>query len=64
MQAETAALLDRNADPETFAARLSRLGSHFLVDQMAITALLDRHLIDEEEQTVSVILHHGPDGLG
>ena len=31
---------------------------------MAITALLDRHLIDEEEQTVSVILHHGPDGLG
>ncbi len=26
--------------------------------------LIDRHLVDEEDLIVPVILHHGPDGLG
>ena len=32
--------------------------------QAETATLPDRHLLDEEEQTVSVILHYGPDGLG
>lgn len=32
----------------------------FAADLTAITALLNRHLIDEEDLIVPVILHHGP----
>ena len=32
----------------------------FAVDLAAVTARLDRHLVDEEDLIVPVILHHGP----
>ncbi|MEO8245271.1 MAG: hemerythrin domain-containing protein [bacterium] len=32
----------------------------FETDLAAITALLDRHLVDEEDLIVPVLLHHGP----
>ncbi len=35
----------------------------FLTDLAAITALLDRHLTDEEDLIVPTILHHGPGSL-
>jgi hemerythrin-like domain-containing protein len=47
---DSAMLLTTTAD---FAASLSRL-----------TSLLDRHLIDEEDLIVPVILRHGPGNLG
>ena len=127
MSGATQSLLDRAADPQTYAARLSRSGNRFLqelhghhqiedlhffprltrleprllrgfdmlendhlaigglldrfttsanavltdpadltraaafaADLGAITTLLDRHLTDEEDLIVPVILHHGP----
>jgi hemerythrin-like domain-containing protein len=36
----------------------------FTVELARITALLDRHLVDEEELVVPIILKHGPDRLG
>jgi hemerythrin-like domain-containing protein len=43
MQAETAAMLDRNADPQAYAARLLRLGGHFVGDLHGHHQIEDHH---------------------
>lgn len=46
------------------AATLTPAAGGFLGSLEGITALLDRHLTDEEELVVPVILRHGPDHFG
>ena len=36
----------------------------FRTDLLSFQSMLDRHLVDEEELVVPVILKHGPGGLG
>ena len=45
------------------AARPGAAG-RFLTVLTDTDRLIDRHLVDEEDLIVPVILHHGPDGLG
>ena len=45
-------------------AALQTATGAFSVELAGITRLLDRHLTDEEELVVPVILHHGSQGLG
>ena len=45
-------------------ATLTQAAGSFLGAVAGITALLDRHLTDEEELVVPVILRHGPDHFG
>ena len=46
------------------SALLAPTAGSFLEAVAGITALLDRHLTDEEELVVPVILRHGPDHFG
>ena len=54
------AVLQTQAD----AKALHEAAGGFAVELARITALLDRHLVDEEELVVPVILKHGPGRLG
>lgn len=53
------AVLQKLDDPKTMRDRVGR----FETDLTGVAALLDRHLIDEEELVVPVILKHGPAAL-
>jgi iron-sulfur cluster repair protein YtfE (RIC family) len=54
------AVLRKIAAPADHHAAAGRFAS----DLARLTALLDRHLVDEEELVVPVILRHGAGGLG
>ncbi|RYG89520.1 hemerythrin domain-containing protein [Loktanella sp. IMCC34160] len=72
MQSETDALLDRSADPQRFAARLSRYGSHFINDLHGHHMIEDQHYFPLLAQKDARIIkgfdlldadHHALDGI-
>lgn len=57
-------LLNRFADGANAVIQGKTEAGVFREDLLSFRAMLDRHLIDEEELVVPVILKHGPSGLG
>lgn len=53
------AILQKLEEPAVLRERTAR----FEADLVTVAQLLDRHLLDEEELVVPVILKHGPDAL-
>ncbi|MCK0149620.1 hemerythrin domain-containing protein [Marivita sp. S6314] len=56
-------LLNRFADGANAVIRGNEEAGPFRENLLTFQSLLNRHLIDEEELIVPVILKHGPDGL-
>jgi iron-sulfur cluster repair protein YtfE (RIC family) len=57
-------LLNRFADGANAVIQGKTEPGKFREDLLSFQAMLNRHLIDEEELVVPVILKHGPGGLG
>ena len=57
-------LLNRFAEGANAVIQGQNEPGMFRKDLLSFQAMLDRHLIDEEELVVPVILKHGPSGLG
>lgn len=57
-------LLNRFADGANGVIQGKTEPGAFRADLLSFQAMLNRHLIDEEELIVPVILKHGPNGLG